>query len=460
MAEIADLLSDPACRLLTLVGPGGIGKTRLAIEAATPMLDDFAHSVYFVALQPISETANIVSAIASAIDCQFYEAAEPEQQLLNFLREKQMLLLLDNFEHLLAGTSLVVSILETAPEVKVLVTSREVLRLQQEWVYDIRGMSFPEDVKTTPLETYSAVHLFVERARRAQGHFKLEDNWADVVRICQLIEGMPLGIELAAAWTRIMSCQQLAEELAVSLDILTSRQRGLEPRHASLRAVFAHSWKLLNEDEQLVLMKLSVFKGGFTAEAAAAIAGASLPLLAALVDKSLLRADEEGRYDLHEAVRQFAAELLAADTDAELETRERHCDYFAQLLHERVVAVQLISWTEVLPEMDNVRVAWTHAAQQRKLSALQQAMPALSGIYLLQAWFEEGERMFQFAEDGLRDLPPTNDTRFLLGAALLFKAHCQRDQLAKADQMKRNLEAGLALWQGMAPRREMILPHW
>lgn len=217
LSQITALLHDPACRLLTLIGLGGIGKTRLALEAA----HQFPAPVHFVPLQPLSSPDFLISAMADALGLRFHSGNDPKRQLLDYLREKSWLLVLDNFEHLLDGAALLSEILTYAPGVRLLVTSRERLNLVEEWVLDVEGLAYPPSENVTDPERYSAVELFVQHARRAKVSFALTDTSRPaVVRICRLVDGMPLGIELAASWVRVLSCQAIADEIARSLDIL------------------------------------------------------------------------------------------------------------------------------------------------------------------------------------------------------------------------------------------------
>jgi predicted ATPase len=236
LAEIAGLLNDPACRLLTLVGPGGIGKTRLAIEAARLQQNTFAHGVNLVSLQPVGSSDFIVSAIAEALRFQFYPGGEPKHQLLDYLREKSLLLVLDNFEHLLDSAELVSEILAYAPEIKVLATSRERLNLLEEWVLDVPGLPVPASETEMEIDDYGGVQLFLQSAQRTKVGFILTDAQKPAVtHICQLVGGMPLGIELAAVWVRALSCEEIAIEIERSLDLLATSARNVPPRHRTIR---------------------------------------------------------------------------------------------------------------------------------------------------------------------------------------------------------------------------------
>jgi DNA-binding SARP family transcriptional activator/predicted ATPase len=341
LAEIARRLTDPACRLLTLTGPGGVGKTRLAIQAARTLVDDsfgpttFTGGVYFVRLVSVGSPDGVIPAIANALGTSLSGDGAPQEQLLNFLHQKEMLLILDNFEHLLPpspadgekdkvdpdreaanSATLVADILSAEPGIKILVTSWEALNLQGEWVYPVAGMRYPlaaivnGDTLLPDVERYSAVQLFAQSARRVRPDFSLSTEQACVLHICRLVEGLPLALELAAAWLKILSCAEVAREIEHSLDFLSTSLRNVPARHRSMRAVFEHSWQLLTQPEQHILRQLSTLRGDFSHEAAEQVTGASLPELVALVDKSLLRITPTGRYRMHELLRQFAAEKL------------------------------------------------------------------------------------------------------------------------------------------------------
>ncbi len=360
LAEIAALLDDPNCRLLTLVGVGGIGKTRVAIQVATDQKLRFADGIAFVPLAPVVSHDVLATAIAGALGISFVGSEEPRIQLISYLCQKQILLLMDNFEHLLDGVGLVSELLQAAPGLKILTTSRERLNIQEEWVFALDGLSYPAEFFTDSTESYSAVQLFIQRARQVQAAFTLDENVQPVISICRQLEGMPLGLELAASWLRVMSCQQIEAQIASNLDFLTTPLRNIPERHRSLRAVFTQSWDMLSSDEQSVLMKLSVFRGGFDLEAAGQVAGASLPLMAGLADKSLIRPNASGRYDFHELLRQYAAERLnqAQEFDA---TVLRHLEYFTQFADEaerHLFGPKQIIWFDKLEtELDNLRTA-------------------------------------------------------------------------------------------------------
>jgi predicted ATPase len=269
IAHICDLLDNPSCRLLSLIGPGGIGKTRLAIQVAAQSAEQFAGDIYYVPFQPLNSSDFMVSTIADAVGFQFHPGDDPKQQLLGYLHGKTLLLVLDNLEHLSDGAELLSEILYAAPHVCLLVTSRERLNLGEEWVFDVPELNYPKNEFETDVEAYDAVQLFAQYARRMKTDFALTSREKPaVIRLCQLVGGMPLGIELAAAWVRSLSYEEIAHEIERGLDILESPARNIEPRHRNIRAAFEPTWNRLSDGQRSVFRKISVFRGGFTREAA------------------------------------------------------------------------------------------------------------------------------------------------------------------------------------------------
>ena len=441
LAEIATLLADPTCRFLTLLGPGGIGKTRLALQSAAAQFPHFAQGVYFVPLAPVGSPDLLPDAIASALQLTFYGNEDPRAQIIRYVREKQMLLVLDNFEHLLEAVDLLTDILQTAAGVKFLVTSRERLNLQEEWALALDGLRVPDDRADQRLESYSAVQLFVQRARQTQANFSLADNAQAVTAICQRVEGMPLGLELAATWLRAMSCREIAARMGSGLGFLSTPLRNVPERHRSLRAVFEQSWNLLSEAEQQVLAKLSVFRGGFDLEAAEQVAGALLPILAGLVDKSLIRLNPDGRYDLHELLRQYATDKLPPDETSA--TADRHLAYFLTLAGQaraHQFGAEQTRWFDRLDgELDNLRAALAWALQSENAESGLRLVASLKWFFGWRSYWTEGLTWME------RMLAVSGDRFPLLRAEVLQCAGSLAGTLEDFPRAKAALEAALAL---------------
>jgi predicted ATPase/DNA-binding CsgD family transcriptional regulator/Tfp pilus assembly protein PilF len=420
--DIGDRLNNPRCRLLTLVGPGGIGKTRLATEAASVQAPSFKDGVIFVSLQSVVLIDNIVRTIGTAIGYEFSGGGEPELQLQQYLREKDQLLILDNLEHLLAATDMIANLLSSTSHLKLLITSRESLNLQEEWLYHVEGLPFPEQEPGSDIEIYDAVRLFAERARRVQRDFSLDKEQAPVVQICQLVQGIPLGIELAANWCRRLPCTEIARELQNSLDILKTDLRDVPDRHRSMRAVFDQSWGLLTDEERRVFMALSIFSGGFRRDAAKQVVGATLAALMSLVDKSMIRVSRSGRYEIHELLRHYAAERLGESPEQETKVRDQHSAYYTRFINRPVNAFVGAGNRETLKavdaEIDNIRLAWNWAVAYRQVRNLKQALDGLHWYAWMRSWHEEGQRAFREAVAALRGAEPTAENLITLSHAL------------------------------------------
>jgi len=455
--EIRILLQSGDCRLLTLVGLGGSGKTRLGIQAATEQLERFVHGVYFVPLASLNSPDLIAPTIAEALQLPIANQENLRQQLADYLREKRILLLLDNFEHIIAGADLLGDLLNAAPNLKILVTSRERLNLQQEWVFILQGMAYPDNPNVENFEEYPAIQMFLQSMHRAQAGLTLsESDKPHVLRICQLVEGMPLGIELAAAWVRTLSPHEIAQEIGRNAEFLATFMRNQPQRHRSMRAVFEYSWHLLSEPERDTLRRLSVFRGGFWRDTAAQVAQATLPQLSALLDKSLLRRDTLGRYEIHELLRQFAASHLAADHTPELETRDRHCAYYAEFLNQRAILLrggrsQREASEEIREEIENIRAAWKWAVNREKITELGQMLDSLARFYDMRSWFQEGCATFGQAVAQLRG----NDAAQRLFARLSVRQGEMCYHLGNYAQAQHIIETGLHILHTLNDPDEM-----
>jgi predicted ATPase/DNA-binding SARP family transcriptional activator len=394
LAELDRLLSEPHVRLVTLHGLGGAGKTRLAHALAAQIGDRFAQGVSWIALDAVASADELVAAISAALGRDLPQRGDRVAALAEALAGQQRLLVLDNFETLLAaGTSgsdadaasIVLRLLHAAPQARFIVTSREVLALQEEWVYEVRGLAFTGSDAAARAAT-PAVELFAQRARQAYLAFSLAAELPHVLRICNLVEGLPLGIELAAAWVRTIPCHEIAAAIEREAAALASTHRNRPARHHTLDAVVAYSWNLLEPAQQNVLAALGIFVGGFTREAAERVTGATLRILSSLVDKSLVRRRSEGRYDLHELVRQFSLARLYEMRDAHDAVARAYGDFFAAFVAHTYESLrgpgEVAAVGAITRDLPNALSAWrTSVEAGRRDVIVQMAAPLVAVLH-------------------------------------------------------------------------------
>lgn len=427
------IFKEPPCRLLTLTGMGGIGKTRLAMEFASRQQSRFPRGVHYIPLTSINSAELIVPAIAEVLEFTFSGPANLQEQLFGYLAEtvtQPALLILDNLEHLLAqspaAAELVAEILRRFSNIKILCTSRERLNLHDEWMYELHGLPIPPNKFVEKLEDYSAAELFLQRARQIHADFELtETDRPALVRICQLLEGIPLAIELAAAWAGMLSCREIAQEIERNIDFLTTSMRDIPERHRSLKATFDHSWRLLSDEERDALSRLSVFHGGLGRFAAEKVADATLHLLASLVSKSLVRRTEDGRYDLHEVIRQYAQAHLEQDSEKYFDNHDRHCEYYLALAseYERKLksAQQQVAVHQMSVELDNMRAAWDWGIKRGKFEALGRAVRSFGWFYEVTGMLQDGIEQLELLIRASSSEPGDIHAKKALGSALVHQ---------------------------------------
>jgi predicted ATPase/DNA-binding SARP family transcriptional activator len=469
LGELAQLIEQPDYRLITLVGQGGSGKTRLALQAAAEQIEAFSDGVCFVPLAPVPSSDYLASTIGAALGFSFSGQEDERTQLLNELRDKEMLLVLDNVEHLLDGTDLVTAIFQEAPSVTILTTSRERLNLQRECSLAIEGLPYPEAGAPQPLESYAAVQLFLQSARRADSSFTLsgEDQHAvdGVVRICRLAGGLPLAIELAAAWAPVMSTSEIADEITNNLDFLDARLRDIPERHRSMRAVFDHSWKLLTAEERDLFARLSVFRGGFDREAAEQGAGASLRLLSSLASKSFLHRNPLGRYEIHELLRQYGASKLLdiPGLGGRDEAQDRHCRYYAKFVQRREDRLRgeshLTAIEEIGAEIDNIREAWRWAVERAKADEIWQLIDGLWFYHDKHGLFQEEYEAFGRAAAALSPSAGTEhalskERAIVLGRVLARQGSVSGARMGRIEESRKLLERSVALLSKFGAKKE------
>jgi predicted ATPase/DNA-binding SARP family transcriptional activator len=337
LARISGHLADQDCRLITLVGPGGSGKSRLAMRAAADDAPGWADGAWLALLDDHPGAIDLESGLINALGLTVPKNGSPRQAIAAFLRDKELLLMLDNFEQMTIHSPLLKWLLDNTRHLKLIVTSRQPLGLRGEQIIPVRGLDYPDSGQPEPspanlpdwAQSFSAIRFFIENARRVDPAFQLDPaNLPAVIRICRQVDGLPLALELAAGWVRAFSCAEIAERIADSLDFLHRRVNDTPPRHSSLRTVFDQSWYALSPDEQLILTQLSVFQRAFSLEAAETVAGATPAQLAALVDKSLVQPMPGHHFRLNPLLSQYAAEKLALDAALYPSIHHRHSAWF------------------------------------------------------------------------------------------------------------------------------------
>jgi predicted ATPase/DNA-binding SARP family transcriptional activator len=453
LAEIDACLDDPACALLTILGTGGVGKTRLAVEVARRRSHLYPDAAAYVPLAAIEGVDFLASSIATRLGLSISGVSNPRAQLVEFLGSKGLLLVLDNFEHLSEGASLLVEILRAAPAVKILTTSRQPLNLHAEWRYELDGLTYPPAGASPdgPRGLYSAGRLFLESARRIRPAYDPSvGEMAAIYQACRLLGGLPLGIELAAAQVQRLTAVEIAQSIADDLDALSTRMEDVPERQRSLRAVFNYSWNLLSWQERIVLARLSVFRGGFTTRAAAEVAQASPGDMLSLAEKSFLVVVEAHRYDLHELLRQYSAEKLAADPEQRDQVLERHFRYFLALLMEDESLLrsdrQKTALERIRDEIDNIRAGWWNALKTGDPQSIAPFVDGLWGYYDDLGLYQEGLALFTPVLEGRAS--STEAVWAYIQMCVGF-FHQRLGQFLAARQ---NLQASLARYQSIGDR--------
>ena len=403
ISRLVDLLQTDDCRLLTLLAPGGMGKTRLAIATGRRLVEQdssyFKRGVWLAELAGVDQPAGLPAAIAAALPFEPTQGKPLDQQVVDFLREKSLLLILDNFEQLLAGSGWLSDILAAAPDVRFLVTSRERLGLVGETLYELGGLPLPADDNPESVAASESGALFIAYARRMRDdRFDSTAVASAVATICRLTGGMPLGLVLAAAWLDVLAVTEVADELRADLQLLEADLADLPDRQRSVATVFEQTWVRLDENEQRWLAGLSVFRGGFTRAAAQAILDLSLRGLKRLHGRALLTNDESGRYHLHELLRQLAARKLEADPAWARSVAGRHSAYFLQQAASFQAAVKGGALADDLQRLDadqdNVIAAWEWAVAHKHWGRIERSVVGLD-IYLdLRLNEDVGRRVF------------------------------------------------------------------
>jgi len=439
LTEMATIIAR-GDRLITILGAGGMGKTRLAIEYAHQHIADYKDGVFFIPLETITSVDNILFQIIERLPFNLSTKISSQQQLLNFLSDKHLLLVIDNWEHLLDGVPLLTDILQSAPNVQIIATSREKLKLRHEVVFRLRGLTLPviED-----LLSYDAVQLVVQTAKRIRPNWEVnDDNLQAIHTLCQITQGMPLGIILAVGWIDVYPLERIVEEIQQSLDFLQTDLRDIPDRHRSIRAVFEWTWGLLTQAEQDVFMKLSVFRNGCTLEATEVVTQATPQILQSLVNKALLHRDTTGRYVLHELMRQYGEAQLRQQTVTNQITRDAHARYYADVADQ--IMTNELSAQHGETEAENLYMAWYWAVDSLNTDMLWRYINTFGIISYQFGYFREMQIIFDYA---IHQLMNHGADYFLLLGSLLYVNASIHAYLGDTDAVKSHIDRGQLLFK-------------
>lgn len=404
---------------------GGSGKTHLALHIAHEQRGLFADGVFFVDLTGLNHPEQLAAAIAQSLNFHFYSRENPQTQLYNYLKPRHLLLILDNFEHLMEAAPQVSDLLKNAASLKVICTSRQPLRLSHEWLLDLEGLPYPQE-NASAASGYEAIHLFEQRTRQILPRFNLTTELPHVARICRLLEGLPPGIELTSAWVRDLPCETIAQQLAENPAQTVSPLRDAPERHHSLYAAFRGSVNLLPAALQSLFTQLSVFHGSFDTTASENIAHATEENLRALAERSLLRQIAPNRWQLHNLLRQFAAETLQQNPQNWHSTQQNHRAWYCNLLAQTGAQLQSPQQPAALHtltnEVENLCAAWQNACEQGDVENLSRAAQPLAWFYEIRAWYSEGAQTMQRATESIQTLPLNPQHAQTLGHLLTLQA--------------------------------------
>ncbi|MCL4267755.1 MAG: tetratricopeptide repeat protein [Anaerolineae bacterium] len=411
LAKILALLGDKECRVLSLIGPGGMGKTRLGVQVGRTLAQGssvsdesgrspagmpiYRDGAFFIPLTAVTDSDLLVTAVAQAVGLQLAEHIPPHQQLLSYLQDKEMLLVGDSFEQVDGGAALIARVVAAAPQVQLLLTSQQPLNIQAERRFAVGGLEYAAQG-----ETSAAVQFFLGSARRVRPDFQpAAADMPALLELCQLLDGMPLALEIAAGWVRLMDCPTILRETQKSLDFLVSPLGDMPTQRQSVRAVLAQSWQLLPLHLQGALRRMALFARGFTLEAALAVLpDVSMTDMAALLDKSLLAWRADGRYHMHQLLRAFVRQQLQPSAQATEETlfRQNYCRYYLRFVAEQEAELGGPNPQQAIAiiqrDLDNIRQAWQWALAGQMAAVLAQALSGLGRFYHLVGLFEEAEQ--------------------------------------------------------------------
>jgi DNA-binding SARP family transcriptional activator/predicted ATPase len=462
--ELQAFLENPNCRLLTILGPGGSGKTRLALETVGSQLGKFSHGIFWIPLNQVQSPEAIPASITKAINMPTQQKGELQEQLINYLRTKDILLVLDGFEHLVDSANLIAKILENAPNTKIVVTSQSQLNIKGERIFSLGSMNYPvEKISLNDIKTYDALNLYLTEAQRVCPDYVLTDlEIESIAHICHQVHGMPLGILLASTWMGSMTAAEIAEEIKLNLDFLSSDWVDVPIRQRSLRSTFEYSWNLLSQRQKEIFKCLSVFPSGFTRNAAEKVCGTTPHELRTLMGMSLLFHTTDGRYIIHALLHRFAFEKLNEPGQESKLAHMRFSAYFCQEVsrwgQDMKGKDQELAINSIDREHENARSAWVWAVRNHEKKYLDTALDGLCRYYELRIRYQEGESLCKSGIQSLKKATKISRETLLLQARLCIWASRFCRLLEKFDEANEFLEkVKLLLDQVKNPDSETVL---
>ncbi len=402
LEDLHRMFKSPENRVISLVGPGGIGKTRLAVQFASEAIKYFPDGIYFVSLASIQDPDFIPILIAEALKFTFFGPKNQAEQLGKFLHRMRLLLVIDNFEHLrVEGAKLLTTMLTQTHHLKILLTTRERLNLIAESILELRGLPVPSKAFDDLAENYSSVKLFVHNAQKSFPRFSYKENLEAIHSILQQVDGIPLGILLASSWVKVFSCSEIAAEIKHDIDFLSSTAPDLDPRHRSLKVVFDHSWDLLSDGERRILRKLSIFTSAFTSQAAREVCDASQLSLAVFADKSLLNHRQDNRYEMLSTFHQYALAKLREVEDEHATTQDKFCEYYAHYCAQKYIDIntphQRLAIDQMISEIENIRTAWGWMVESDRWDLVDQAKEVMISFHIITGNYIQARELFSQA---------------------------------------------------------------
>ncbi len=402
LQALHSLIPSPQVRLISLIGPGGVGKTHLAVQFASQIAESFPDGIFFISLSSIQDPDFMPILLADVLKFSFYGPTNHIEQLGKYLHRSKILLVIDNFEHLRSeGAKFLAVLLANTHNLKILVTSRERLNMIAETVLDVHGLPVPASSLVESAEAYSSIKLFLHNAKRILPKFSYGPNSDAIIQICQLVNGIPLGILLASSWVRVFSCLEIASEIEQNIDFLTTTAPDLDPRHRSLRAVFDNSWRLLSNEERSLIRKLSIFQSAFTSIAAREICAATPLMLSICTDKSLLYQRPDGRFEMLATFNQYASSKLGEVSDELIATREKFYEYYADFCAKKQIEmntpIQRSAIVEMISEIENIRIAWNWMVDSDRWDLIAKIKQPLQAYHIILGNYVQGREFYRYA---------------------------------------------------------------